>query len=365
MSDALHLWQPTAGQPVPASLQAAAQMMRARENDPFVPSEAFQALAQRIAAAVPALGGSVELTAWAADLAEQARSGRSAVWAISLPPDDLPRVLRRLVDEATALGLAVLADGLGMAFLPDGQVLPPEQAAQWADLKRQIEQAPARVSKADLTKAMATFMRQVLQPQGFLPVKTKLLSVGFARATARGEQRIAMGLRGRSPDFECVVILVNLDDQVQALFEGAFGALSPVGETLFFQLGAFDGKPTFGHPIPTRQAMQRVIDLLKDRGLPVLDLCTKPGGLDRFYNTPGLFPIDDHFPHPLRPTDLAGSLRMMGTKHCLKSIITAWLAGNPRLDAVVAELRGFAQGRADVTGADIDALLAHLAAQPR
>jgi hypothetical protein len=365
MSEDLRLWQPAAGQPLPTSLEAVGHAVLALEHQQPGPNPTFQALAQRLDAAVPSLGGSTELAAWAADLADQARSGCGAVWAMPLPPDELPRVLRVLVDEATTLGLAVLADGLGMAFLPGGQVLPPEQAAQWADLKRQIDQAPAPVGKADLTQAMATFLRQVLEPQGFRPVKAKHYAVRFSRPTAQGAQAIEMELRGRAPDFDCVVMCCHSDDRVQQLFHGAFGQWATMDETLFFNLTSFVGQRTGGQAIPTRQAMRAVVDLLVQRALPVLDLAAQSGGLDRVYNEPALFPVDDPNPHPVRPRTLAASMRAMGDKHCLKPIITAWLAGNPGLDAVVAELRAFAQGRADVTGADIDHLLAHLAAQQR
>src|SRR5207253_306412 len=83
---------------------------------------------------------------WPSDPAAEAQALTRAVWAVGIPDDDRVRIAHFVVERATALGLTVFDDQLGMAFLPSGQVLPPEKAEIWAGLTRELaqEQKPLR-----------------------------------------------------------------------------------------------------------------------------------------------------------------------------------------------------------------------------
>jgi hypothetical protein len=120
---------------------------------------------------------------WQGDPIAIAQSWAGAVWPFSLPDGDRVAVMRALVDQATALGLVVFDDQLGMAFLPGGQVLPTEMASQWADLKRQLDDAPAPLTKAEVRQLMATYLREMLKKHGFVPRKSTRWDVEFVRPT--------------------------------------------------------------------------------------------------------------------------------------------------------------------------------------
>jgi len=76
---------------------------------------------------------------WGGDPLKEAQDNDRAIFSLRLPQADRVALLRLVVDTATALGLTVLDEQLGMVFLPSGAVLPEEHAKSWTLIKMQMD----------------------------------------------------------------------------------------------------------------------------------------------------------------------------------------------------------------------------------
>ena len=130
---------------------------------------------------------------------------RGGVWVLDMPDDAQERVqvMRCVVDEATAKGLTVMDEQLGMVFLPSGQVLPQSDQAGWDDLKQQMDAAAQAkekpITKADLRKMMATLMNEILKKHGFVVKKMPHGVTAFTRSFEGGGRRSICGSREMLP----------------------------------------------------------------------------------------------------------------------------------------------------------------------
>ena len=291
-----------------------------------------------------------------------AESCRDAVWAFSLPNEELARMVRHVVKEATALGLVVYGDQIAMAFRPDGRVLPEEMAQRWAELQQHFDEAPQPFGKAQVRKLLATHLRELLTPRGFLMRKgSGEWDVEFVRPVEDGHQTVCSRVDGHSPEFKCTVWCTHRAEKVEAIFHAAFRNERGLGlpHTLWFNVAvlAQAGGETERVPIEN-MAQIRALLAMVESAMPVLDMAATPGGLDRVMNEPTLFrfPYAEQFPH--RPASLADSYIAFGGKSCLKPLIVAWLEKSPRFDERVRSLRPIA--RLKHLEADLERLLEHL-----
>lgn len=287
-----------------------------------------------------------------------------AVWHLSLPADDQVSALRAVVEQATAIGLVVFSEPLGMAFLPTGAILPPEMHGKWTALQAEFEASPP-LTKAEVVQLTATLLRQRLAPHGFVP---RMMGTGwdavFVRPTRDGFQCVQMRVMGSSPDFKCILRCGHRSDEVEALFEQIFGPETQIRETFWFNASAFVGAVSDWLPMENSGEIRALLDMFDHYALPVLELAQQPGGLDQVMNEPKRFPFDFPDLHPLAPQNLADEYLSFGRNRCLKPLIVAWLANNPAFEARVADLRRFVQGRADVSESDVDRVVHHLRALP-
>ena len=352
MNHELLIWDGTGTQPAPTTFAQAGHTLERLETQRPGPNANFIALARVLQ---DQCSGAAD--AWAGKLVAQAQAWSEAVWPLSLPPDQHLSALRIAVEQATALGLTVLDDALGLVFLPGGQVLPPEMQAQWADMQRQLDAAPPSLSQAEVTQLTATLLRDLLAPHGFAPgPRSKDWDVEFVRPTRDGHQTVAMRITNRY-GFRCMFRCGHRSEPVETLFSAVFGDSLRVPETVWFHPTAFVGARTGFVSIENTGEIRAALAVLERHALPVLDLARQAGGLDKLMNEPQRFPFTYPNLHPLGPQTLAAELRNSGGRSCLKPLIVAWMAHNPHFDGLVASLREFVKPRVDVTDADITQLV--------
>jgi hypothetical protein len=356
MNHDLSLWD--GAHLLPGSFEQACQALEKLEAQRPGLNTKFMALAQAMQSA-PGVDAS-----WSASLGKWAKQVPEAVWHLSLPADDLILALRAVVEQARAFGLVVFSEPLGMAFLPNGGILPPEMQAQWAQLLVQSQASPP-LNKAEVVQLTATLLRQRLAPHGFVP---RMMGSGwdavFVRPTPDGYQCVQMRVVGSGPDYKCMLRCGHRSDEVEALFEQIFGTEIRIPETFWFHPTAFAGARSGSLPIENSGEIRALLDLFARHALPVLELARLPGGLDRVMNEPQRFPFDYPGLHPQAPQNLANEYISYGRNLCLKPLILAWLARSPAFEARVADLRRFVQGRADVSESDIARVVDHLRALP-
>lgn len=298
--------------------------------------------------------------AWAADCVATADTFDGAVWALSLPQSDLLRALAAVVEHATAAGLGVMSEPLGMVFHPDGRVLPPEKRAQWHALVARAG-SPEAAGRRDTRILMTDALQRRLASHGFTRVlATGGLEARFERAWADGVQAVTLGIRTTHGIDHATLGCHHVDRRVETIFETIFGTELSPKDSFWFHPGVFADQP-WGHvDVSTDAQIRAELDTVEQFGLPVLDLAREPGGLDRVWNDRSRFPFTHEGLNPAGPRTLADHQLEYGKVHCLRALIAAHLAGNPGFDARVAELRRFAQPRADLTDADITKVVEHL-----
>lgn len=364
MSYSLHIWERPGGLPEPASLQQAGEQMLALERLARLVNPKFVALGCAMAEHFPVCepGDAPDDAIWPCDPAAEAATVTQAVWAVGIPDEHRVQVAHWVVQQATALGLTVLDDQLGMAFLPGGQVLPVEKAPLWAGLTRDLAAQGKPFTKADFRKMMVLFLKETLEPFGFVVDKppTWAIAAVFTRRLPDGYQQVNLQVDGWAPEYESVIYCKHRSNRVEAPFEAVFSGQYGESEwTLWFSLGDFEGK--YNRLAAKGSAdIRRWMSVLRDRALPVLDMAQTLQGLDQVMNTADLipFPPDPHRPQIRQSMDR--HVKRKGLKAVFKPLIVAWMVKNPRLDAMVAEWREIIRPRVDAHDADLDRLLAYL-----
>src|SRR5262249_8003006 len=143
----------------------------------------------------PAGDPDAEDAIWEGNPLASARRLKEAVFGLSLPRIDRPRVMRFLVEAANAVGLIVFDEQAGIAYLPNGKVLPNEAADMRKDLSGELDSMPVAWSKARARKALATSLAATLAKHGFrfVPVKERpkthaTCAASFTRDVEEGSQ---------------------------------------------------------------------------------------------------------------------------------------------------------------------------------
>ncbi len=355
MNNDLSLWD--GALLLPSSFEQACGNLERLEAQRPGPNPKFLALAQALQIEPPASAG------WPQILVQRAQHKLEAVWHLSLPADDLVTALRAVVERATALGLVVFSEALGMVFLPGGAVLPPAMQEQWAELTAQHALPP--LTKVEVAQLTATLMRERLAKHGFLPRRiSDDWDAQFVRPTSDGFQSVQMRIIGELPLLRCVVRCGHRCEEAEAIFAQVFGPDSRTSETFWFNPSAFVGSAGGGLPAENSAEIRTALDVVESHGLPPLDLASQPGGLNGLMNEPQRFPLTTPGRHPLAPKNLADEYVSYGENLCLKPLIVAWLARSPAFEQRVDDLRKFVQSRVDVSEKDLDRLVEHLRALP-
>jgi hypothetical protein len=354
MSHDLHLWHQPANLAAPATFDDVGRIVLDMAQRPQSADPRFAELALGLVVRHP-----VAAAGWAADPRHEARALNSALWVLALPEADRPRLLRDVVDLAMPLGLSVADPQIGLAFLPDGTVLPPDQAPLWADLKQQLDQQAPPLTKAEVRKMVVTFVQKVLAPHGFQPIKKERVDAAFIRPLGDGHQLVWLSLAGAAPDLHIRVYAEHWNDEVQRIYNAVFENEWHV-PTLGFALSGFVDCQSDELPIGTMAEVREMLRMLEADALPVLNLAAEAGGLLRLLTEPERFPLHLAQPRPGQPSNVVELAWMIVTKQSLKPLIVLWLAHSPAFDDRLTSLRAAFASRTFESNADIDRLLAHL-----
>ena len=223
------------GLPEPATLQDMWQQIEPKLQQQAAPNPKFIELAQRLEKKFvpvdPGEDADRQDAAWLGNPVEQAKSLTQAAWNFGLPAEQIAEVLHEVVNQATQLGLAVLADYLGVGFLPGRKIVPASVTADWEAFYGEApEPEPTKLSKAQVVKMFKTKLGERLAPHGFTLIKgplfysggTKITDSGyFLRELADGRQLIRFGVGRSSGDLYCSFYAGGVNNTVRQLLKAA------------------------------------------------------------------------------------------------------------------------------------------------
>jgi hypothetical protein len=137
----IYIWQQSSDLPGPTTFEAAGQTMQALKNIQAPANLKFVELVQQLLKHHPSQASDPHCphSAWGGDPLGDALTGDKKLFCLSLPPANRVELLRLVVDTASARGLTVLDDQIGMVFFPGGAVLPEDRAASWVRIKEQMD----------------------------------------------------------------------------------------------------------------------------------------------------------------------------------------------------------------------------------
>jgi len=359
MSYDVHLWHQPADRAAPATFDDVGDTVMAMMQRPPPANPRFAELAQALVARNP-----TEEIGWIGDPVRAARRLNQALWVLALPEGNRPRLLREVVDLALPLGLSVADPQLGLAFLPDGTVLPPENAPFWHELKQELDSHSPAPTKAQMRKLVAGKVREVLEPHGFQPIRKEEADAAFIRPLSTGHQMVWLGLYGALPDLKLWVFCGHWDGEVQRIFNDVVPKRWQQA-TVEFALSKFVDSQVVALRIGSVEEINQMQALLANNALAVLNLLAQPGGLLRFIQEPALFPLIVKPDRPWLATTLAELAVCESGVHRLKQLIVLWLAHAPEFERVTEEVRAYLKELVDHPEPDLDRLLAHLKTVPR
>jgi hypothetical protein len=174
---------------------------------------------------------------WAGNPVIQAQTEEQALFGISLYGENRLAVMRHFVEAANTVGLTVFDDQLGMAFLPNGQVLPPEAQAQWAAVKQELASQSAPISKAQMRKIAISQVQAMAQKHGFVKRKKEGIDTEFVRPIEGGEQIIWVQIYGTAPHLKLSLSFSIEFEKIEHIYHAAcpsFGGGGGGGGNFFF-----------------------------------------------------------------------------------------------------------------------------------
>lgn len=137
----IYIWVQSKNEPEPATFEVASQTLLALQTSGVPANAKFVALVEQLLKHHPSQAGDLRRPhcAWGGDPLKEAQDNEQAIFCIRLSQADRVQLLRLVVDTATAQGLTVLDEQIGMVFFPSGAVLPEEHAKSWALIKTQMD----------------------------------------------------------------------------------------------------------------------------------------------------------------------------------------------------------------------------------
>jgi len=324
MSYDLRIWEQPRTLPMPKTVEDAGRLMLALEARKPGANPKFVQFAQKLVARYPSRDmyapGDPDANdaVWMGNPVEHARNGKEAVFAISLPELDRPKIMRFVVQAANELGLTVFDDQLGMAFLPGGKVLPEDGKELWDELEEELESAPEPWTKAEARKELVRSMTARLRKHGFAIRKLKDCDAAFFREAAGANQEINFYLNNAGGEHASVTHFIATHDLVKAVYDKVCGpnwSMGGTGTSLFLTLDDVLGKSKF--VLGDRADVELLGTLIEAKVIPVLDRCRTVKDLDKLFNVDGVFPVQ--------------------TGWKFSTLIVARLAGNPNFDALAKD----------------------------
>lgn len=321
MSYVLHLWDAQEAE-APADVRGALAIVeRLRARQPA--RRAFPGLARRLTARYPCITSeaarAISELEWAWSDGPLDGGTDSAVYSIGLSTAMVDEVLPFVVREANALGIAVLDPQGGQAHLPGGQVLGHGAQPQW---QPDQEFDPA---DRDLARIVLERLTPLLAPQGFKPRRSDF---SFKQKFPGGWHVINLVVRGYDVGF----LIDSRLDAVAELTALIFPPVPPENPANWWTTMLSDKQwagPAHGSSGYAAMGQGQIDGMLAQfEGVwnaklgPALAQYRDVQGLDRLLNGP----------------PLGQSLFYKGKYHLTANILAAYLADNPRLPAICAEV---------------------------
>jgi hypothetical protein len=362
MSYDLRVWEQPPGQPRPGTLEDVGRTVLALEVKRPGTNPKFITLGERMSARFAAASRSLPVAddaVWSSDPAADARTIEDGVWVLEVPPENRVAVVFFVVETATSLGLSVLDEQLGMAFLPGAVVLPEDKRGFWSDLGRELMEndKKPRATKADVRRAMATFLRESAEKFGFRhDPSNRRVDVAFVRSTPAGVQTIDLRLDGSLPLLKCSIYCRQRNEEVEAIHAAAVGASESTPHTFAFNAGIFKGFFHTGMPFESVKEIKEIFALLEERAIPVLQQSASLSGMNGVLNDAQRHPLEYELGHPSDPPTLADYFHA----DSLRPLIMAWLTREPRFDSLVDEYRGLIARWRRLDAANLDKVRTYL-----
>lgn len=333
MSYVLKLWEPPVGRPAPADARAVAGELDRLQGLPGG-NPRFLALAQRLTAKFPCITSpqaqDMPQSRWA--WSDGPLDGRTdeAVYAIGLRTGMLEQVRPFVIEQARALGLGVLDEQAGMAYLPDGVVLgQTDSAGPAADAHR-----GESYTTADLEGLVFKAMGSLLASEGY---KGRKGDFSFTRKFPGGWHRVTLVMQDAWGGIE---VGSFIDTRLDCVVDLYFKAIPPGAGTdparkftsrilqqrwMARTPGFVDGssyKYMVGSPSEAEHLGEHFATHWKSMLRPVLDQLETVEGMDQAMNT----------------QPLADSLLFRDFTNMEANILAAYLARNPRLAELCDEI---------------------------
>ena len=282
------------GLPRPKTIVELAKLIAARQEDNPGPNPKFIDLARRISALYPspeAVAASadpeVEASIWVEDPVQDAQRA-GAVWGVDLPPQGGSKLLHDLIDQGRQLGLTMLLDSMGVAFLPDGQVLPAGRQREW-DIFMEMAPEQKHATMGQMLKRLEALCGPRLAPHGYrpLPRERKATAIEYRRAVDGGWQQVRFSLVQTYGHFYVLVILTGQCAPVRGILTAVLGPEVSHWEWekdyhLYLQMLGFPKRSRFY--VDTPEQIEEMFAMLESAGLPLLDRVRTVAGLDRMYS---------------------------------------------------------------------------------
>lgn len=273
---------------------------------------------------------------------EAAAPGDSAVMVLGIPQADRLRFVRRAVDAARAARLTVLDDQLGIAFLPNGAVVPADQGPLWRAVVEELDRLPPPLGKAQAEKLLRKHVGAVLEPHGFRPVPESRFHIEFARPVDGGVQRIQFWISGAGAELRCGVICTVTHEKVAAIYDRFCGKDIPGGAEWSLLVNApelLGERPDATFALASASGVQALAATIARVVVPRLDEWKDIAGVDRVVNRDGRFPV---------------------MTQRFASLIVAALAGNPDFERLAAALAAAKAGHDAALRGALERMVDHL-----
>ena len=329
MSYSIAIWDPSRHGPAPQTFDEVVAQYRKLSEVDDEPNYWFVSFAQRIQDMVKFTDApNEEWQRLYGQFVASAKRSRGALFQVDMPRDNPAGMLKRMVQTATALKLVVYDDNSGLAFLPDGQVLPPAKARVWQAIQSGRDYNPDALpdTKPAFLELAQPLFAQVFGPHGFVEGVNNHGEPVLTRQCAGGDQYLQISskpLRGKPGfgvdiDFNMTSPAVN---DIYQQFQFPRGAPSPyaLGSSLFL----IGSRNSADLEVQTRKDLEALFHAAAQRIMPILDTARDIRGMDRAMNGEAAVKLRDY----LR--------RTIYIPHCL---IVAWLAGNPHFEDLLIEL---------------------------
>ena len=335
----IQVWQHPAQLPQPKSFEdVQGSLEQMRQVELTEPEPRFEALAKAMLKTWPSSdmfseddpdrNDAIWLNSPLKEVRELVRSG---VWDFEMPREETEAVMLKLLEEAKPLGLTLLNEEMEMAWLPSGQILPPERAGDWNKYVEIVKAEPPKRSKTQVKTIVRKMLTTMLGKYGFEASRGPNYYQGsdfyFRRQVEVGEQVVFGSVRTHRDEYKLGLACRGAEKRSQEIFAAVFGARAhEEGGEYFFgaykELGcktSIHGNP----PLGTDAEIQQAIDALEEGAICALQIARDLPGLNRMLNDENVLPE--------RKTDISGYVM---SRNFLPLMI-AWLARNPRFDELV------------------------------